>query len=107
VSSTTQEDIQKAQHKKNATKPGDAQAESEHESDVHVIGRAVYRSNDEGYLDPKHHAHIWLLEVPTTSEELPKPVQLTNWKQDSFFSSFTTSNCFTCTELFRSPSVST
>ena len=82
VSSTTQEDIQKAQHKKNATRPGDAQAESEHESDVHVIGRAVYRSNDEGYLDPKHHAHIWLLEVPTTSEELPKPVQLTNGNFD-------------------------
>jgi len=82
VSSTTQEDIQKAQHKKNATKPGDAQAESEHESDVHVIGRAVYRSNDEGYLDPNHHAHIWLLEVPTTSEELPKPVQLTNGNFD-------------------------
>ena len=73
VSSTTQEDIQKAQRKKNAAKPGDTQAESEHESDVHVISRAVYRSNDEGYLDPKRHAHIWLLEVPTASDELPKP----------------------------------
>jgi dipeptidyl aminopeptidase/acylaminoacyl peptidase len=82
VSSTTQEDIQKAQRKKNATKPSDTQAESEHESDVHVISRAVYRSNDEGYLDPKHPAHIWLLEVPTTSEELPKPVQLTSGNFD-------------------------
>ena len=82
VSSTTQEDIQKAQRKKNATKPGDTPAESEHESDVHVISRAVYRSNDEGYLDPKHHAHIWLLEVPTTSEELPKAVQLTSGNFD-------------------------
>lgn len=82
VSSTTQEDIQKAQRKKNATKPGDTAAESEHESDVHVISRAVYRSNDEGYLDPKHHAHIWLLEVPATSEELPKPVQLTSGNFD-------------------------
>jgi dipeptidyl aminopeptidase/acylaminoacyl peptidase len=82
VSSTTQEDIQKAQRKKNPTKPGDTQAESEHESDVHVISRAVYRSNDEGYLDPKHHTHIWLLEVPTTSEELPKPVQLTSGNFD-------------------------
>jgi dipeptidyl aminopeptidase/acylaminoacyl peptidase len=82
VSSTTQEDIQKVQRKKNATKPGDTPAESDHESDVHVISRAIYRSNDEGYLDPKHHAHIWLLEVPTTSEELPKPVQLTSGNFD-------------------------
>ena len=82
VISTTQEDIQKAQRKKNATKPGDTPGESEHESDVHVISRAVYRSNDEGYLDPKHRAHIWLLEVPTTLEELPKPVQLTSGNFD-------------------------
>jgi dipeptidyl aminopeptidase/acylaminoacyl peptidase len=83
VSSTTQEDILKAQRKKNAAKPGDAQAESEHESDVHVISRAVYRSNDEGYLDPKRHSHIWLLEVPAApSDELPKPQQLTNGSFD-------------------------
>jgi dipeptidyl aminopeptidase/acylaminoacyl peptidase len=91
VSSTAQEDIEKAQRKKNAVKSGDTQADSEHESDVHVINRAVYRSNDEGYLDPKHHAHIWLLEVPTAADELPKPRQLTSgnfdegqlvWSQD-------------------------
>jgi len=82
VSSTTQEDIQKAQHKKNAAKPGDVPAESEHESDVHVINRAVYRSNDEGYLDPKRHAHIWLLEVPAAPEELSKPKQLTDGSFD-------------------------
>ena len=76
-SSTTQEDLQKAQQRKNA-KPGDGQAESEHESDVHVINRAVYRSNDAGYLDPKRQAHIWLLEVPKASDEVPKPVQLTS-----------------------------
>ncbi len=81
VSSTTQDDIQKAQRKKNA-KSGDSQAESEHETDVHVINRAVYRSNDEGYLDPKRHAHIWLVEIPTSVDELPKPVQLTNGNFD-------------------------
>ena len=81
VSSSTQDDIQKAQRKKN-TKPGDNQAEGEHESDVHVINRAVYRSNDEGYLDPKRHAHIWLVQVPTAADELPKPVQLTNGNFD-------------------------
>jgi len=82
VSSTTVEDMQKAQRKKNAVKPGDTQPESEHESDVHVISRAVYRSNDEGYLDPKHHAHIWLLEVPTAPDDVPKPVQLTSGNFD-------------------------
>jgi dipeptidyl aminopeptidase/acylaminoacyl peptidase len=76
-SSTTQEDLQKAQQPKNA-KPGDGQAQSEHESDVHVITRAVYRSNDAGYLDPKRHDHIWLLKVPAASDEIPKPVQLTS-----------------------------
>jgi len=81
VSSSTQDDIQKAQRKKNA-KPGDNQAEGEHESDVHVINRAVYRSNDEGYLDPKRHAHIWLVQVPTATDELPKPMQLTNGNFD-------------------------
>jgi dipeptidyl aminopeptidase/acylaminoacyl peptidase len=81
VSSTTQDDIQKAQRKKNA-KPGDNQAESEHESDVHVINRAVYRSNDEGYLDSKRHAHIWLVETPAAGDELSKPVQLTNGNFD-------------------------
>lgn len=82
VSSTTQDDIHKAQRKKNAAKPGDTQAESEHESDVHVISRAVYRSNDEGYLDPKRHAHIWLLEVPGAPDELTKPQQLTTGNFD-------------------------
>ncbi|MGA2374820.1 MAG: S9 family peptidase [Candidatus Sulfotelmatobacter sp.] len=81
VSSTTQDDIQKAQRKKNA-KSGDSPAESEHETDVHVINRAVYRSNDEGYLDPKRHSHIWLVEIPTAVDELPKPVQLTNGNFD-------------------------
>jgi dipeptidyl aminopeptidase/acylaminoacyl peptidase len=47
-----------------------------------VINRAVYRSNDEGYLDPKRHAHIWLVQVPTATDELPKPVQLTNGNFD-------------------------
>ncbi|MGD0136653.1 MAG: S9 family peptidase, partial [Bryobacteraceae bacterium] len=76
-SSTTGEDLQKAE-RKNSAKPGDSQAESPHESDVHVITRAVYRSNDAGYLDPKRHVHIWLLEVPASSDQIPKPVQLTS-----------------------------
>ena len=93
LSSTTLEDIEKAQRKKtsakssetkepetakNTAQPKQAEPESEHEPDVHVITRAIYRSNDEGYLDPKRHQHIWVLDVPTTSDELTKPVQLTS-----------------------------
>lgn len=82
LSSTTQDDIQKAQRKKNVAKAGDNASDSEHESDVHVISRAVYRSNEEGYLDPKRHDHIWLLKVPTASDELPHPMQLTSGNFD-------------------------
>ena len=93
VSSTTPEDIEKAQRKKTGAKSSEAKepeaekntgqpkpagVDGEHEPDVHVISRAVYRSNDEGYLDPKRHEHIWVLDVPATSDELPKPMQLTN-----------------------------
>ena len=82
TSSTTEEDIQKAQRKKNAAKTGNTQTESEHESDIHIISRAVYRSNDEGYLDPKRHTHIWVVDVPSSSDEIPAPVQLTSGNFD-------------------------
>lgn len=83
LSSTTQDDIQKDQPKKTAAKAGDVKTtEPEHESDVHVITRAEYRSNDSGYLDPKRHVHIWTLQLPTTSDELINPVQLTTGNFD-------------------------
>jgi dipeptidyl aminopeptidase/acylaminoacyl peptidase len=89
LSSTTAEDLEKAKRKRNSVSSGDTKEaentkntaqikEGEHESDVHVISRAVYRSNDEGYLDPKRHEHIWVLDAPTTSDELTKPLQLTS-----------------------------
>jgi dipeptidyl aminopeptidase/acylaminoacyl peptidase len=93
LSTTTAEDIEKARHNKDSAKAREAKkpegakdsaesrepaTESEHESDVHIISRAVYRSNDSGYLDPKRHAHIWMLDVPMTSDEPGKPVQLTS-----------------------------
>ena len=83
LSTTTQEDIEKRKREKSATKPGDSKApENERESDVHVISRAIYRDNDEGYLDPKRHSHIWVLEIPTASDEMPKPMQLTSGNFD-------------------------
>src|SRR6266700_385332 len=38
-------------------------ATDEHESDVHVITRAVYRQDNEGYIDPKHPTHIWIVST--------------------------------------------
>jgi WD40-like Beta Propeller Repeat len=103
-SSTTPEDIEKTQRRKNPATAGDkdetvkntaqpkkTEPENDRESDAHIISGAVYRDNDEGYLDPKRHEHIWVLEVPTTSDELAKSAQLTSsdfdesevvWTQD-------------------------
>src|SRR5437879_1203406 len=64
----------------------------ERESDVRVITRAVYRSNDAGYLDFKHPAHIWVINAPQTGEDKVTPKQLTSgrygdgnatWAKDS------------------------
>jgi dipeptidyl aminopeptidase/acylaminoacyl peptidase len=100
LSGTSPEDIEKARAKAahraahGAAKPSDAkdekntsvaethEPESDHESDVHLVTRAVYRSNGEGYLDFKHPDHIWVLDVPTTSDELTTPRQLTKGEFD-------------------------
>src|SRR5260370_11403640 len=96
-SSTTPEDIQKEQRKKDEAKAeganhtanakesvttGSSAAAGEHESDIHIITRAVYRSNDEGYLDFKRHEHIWMIDVPIASDESAKPLQLTSGDYD-------------------------
>ena len=97
MSTTTSEDIKKQHEKKpdqksaekkstestkNTAETKQPEPESEHESDVHVITRAIYRDNDEGYLDSKRHDHIWVLDVPTTSDELTQPTQLTTGSFD-------------------------
>src|ERR1017187_3062752 len=46
-----------------------AESEAEHESDIHVITRAVYREDNEGYLDPKHPQHIWTIPAPHSADE--------------------------------------
>jgi len=64
----------------------------ERESDVRVITRAVYRSNDAGYLDYKHPSHIWIINAPRRSDDKVTPRQLTSgrysegnvtWAKDS------------------------
>ena len=54
-----------------------AEAESEHESDIRVITRAVYREDNEGYADPKHPQHIWMVTAPRNADEKVQPKQLT------------------------------
>ena len=54
-----------------------AEAESEHESNVRVITRAVYREDDEGYAELDHPSHIWLIQAPHSADEKVKAKQLT------------------------------
>jgi dipeptidyl aminopeptidase/acylaminoacyl peptidase len=102
LSTTTQEDIDKEQRKKSDAKAagantatssgttktkesmpvGTSAEESDHESDIHIITRAVYRDNDEGYIDFKRHDHIWVIDVPTASDEPSKALQLTSGDYD-------------------------
>jgi dipeptidyl aminopeptidase/acylaminoacyl peptidase len=90
TSSTNAADL--AKQKKDEAKPEPQQknpsplpsttAGEEHESDVRVITQAVYRDNDEGYLDPKHHSHIWTIAVPASPDDKPQPKQLTTGEFD-------------------------
>lgn len=57
-------------------------AAEDRESDVRVITRAVYRQDNEGYIDPKHPAHIWIVPAPQSAEEKVKPRQLTTGRFD-------------------------
>ncbi|HKD80827.1 MAG TPA: S9 family peptidase [Candidatus Angelobacter sp.] len=81
-----------------ASKTADS-ADGEHESDVRVITRSVYRINGGGYLDYKHPQHIWVMPVPESSDDDVKPKQLTSgkyqedgilWAKDSSAIYFTT-----------------
>src|SRR6266404_3032072 len=64
-------------------RPGSATpATDEHESDTRVITRAVYRQDNEGYIDPKHPTHIWIVTAPRSAEEKVKPRQLTTGRFD-------------------------
>ncbi len=62
-----------------ATHVPDEQCQTpEHESDVHVISRAVYRMNGAGYLDFTHPNHIWTIALPPSPAEIVHPRQLTS-----------------------------
>ena len=71
LSDTNAEDIAKSKKK-------ETPAEPERESDVKIITRAIYRLNGEGYLDFKHPAHIWIVDVPANNDAKSTPKQLTD-----------------------------
>ena len=56
--------------------------QSERESDIHVVTRAIYRTNDDGYLDFKRPRHIWVIQAPRTADEKNQPRQLTTGRFD-------------------------
>lgn len=81
----TQKPAEKAQGEqaqKNPEQLPNTTSGEEHESDVRIITQAVYRDNDEGYLDPKHHSHIWTIAVPTSPDDKLTPKQLTTGEFD-------------------------
>jgi dipeptidyl aminopeptidase/acylaminoacyl peptidase len=59
-------------------KPDDKSREAEHKSDVRIITKAVYRSNDEGYIDEKNASQIFVYAVPATGQAAAAPVQVTD-----------------------------
>jgi dipeptidyl aminopeptidase/acylaminoacyl peptidase len=81
-SDISDEDIVKEKNKNRDTANAD-----EHESDVKYIARAEYRSNGQGYLDPSHPNHIWVVAVPGSADEKPSPRQVTSgqFPEDDFF----------------------
>ena len=68
-------------------KPADAavkqaEADAERESDIHVVTRAVYRGDNEGYYDFKRPQHIWVVPAPRNADEKVQPKQLTTGRFD-------------------------
>ena len=89
TSETNAEDLTKQEKKKTkeeeAKKAGSGNppaSADERESDVRVVTRAVYRQDNEGYIDPKHPTHIWLVSAPSSAGEKVKPRQLTTGRFD-------------------------
>src|SRR4029450_5624015 len=54
-----------------------AEGEAEHETNCRVCPRAVYREDTEGYADPKHPQHVWVVPAPRSADEKMQPKQLT------------------------------
>ncbi len=81
-SSTNAQDLARAACEENKDKGKDKNnaecGKPDHEPDIHVVTRAVYRDNDEGYLDFSRPSHIWSIAFPSDPQKLPAPRQLTS-----------------------------
>jgi dipeptidyl aminopeptidase/acylaminoacyl peptidase len=51
-------------------------------SDVRVITRAEFRSNDRGWLDPTRHSHVWRVDIPVGGDGPVPARQLTFGQYD-------------------------
>lgn len=79
----TAQDVDVARPAETAAKPPAAiPDESERESDVRTITRAVYRFDNQGYADPEHRSHIWVADVPEIADEPVAARQLTDGKYE-------------------------
>jgi dipeptidyl aminopeptidase/acylaminoacyl peptidase len=60
-------------------KADDSKASGEHQSDVQVVTRAVYRANgNPGYVDAARHAHIFTVAATDAAADKPQVKQLTD-----------------------------
>jgi dipeptidyl aminopeptidase/acylaminoacyl peptidase len=71
-------DKRKKQEAQPSPPPNNSERDSDRESDIHVVTRAVYRSDEEGYLDPKRPEHLWIVAAPHSAEEKVQPKQITS-----------------------------
>ena len=79
-STTNEKDLAKKARPDEGKK--DESATPEHESDVRVITRAVYRFNGRGYLDRDRPAHVWTVDARGEGAALPVPQQVTKGEFD-------------------------
>ena len=54
----------------------------EPKSDVRIVTQAEFRADDEGYLDPAEHSHIWTVPAGMPGDEPPKARQVTSGSFD-------------------------
>jgi dipeptidyl aminopeptidase/acylaminoacyl peptidase len=82
VTSTTNEQDLAKKAMKEAKKEDDSEKDDERESDVRVITRAVYRYNEQGYLDPDRPAHVWTVPARPERPGIPAAKQVTKGEFD-------------------------
>jgi dipeptidyl aminopeptidase/acylaminoacyl peptidase len=79
----TAQDVDVPRPSETAPKPPAAVPdENERESDVRTITRAVYRFDNQGYIDSEHRSHIWVVDAPELAEQPVPASQLTDGKYE-------------------------